>query len=214
MKKVFYLLTVSLLFIYGCDNESSELQDPTKNFMDVEWQSYPIDGMGKSSSNILSFEDVLSKPELEDSFKTPSNHANGHFNSQNGNKITFSSGGDDEFGDFKLKGAANLKIEGFVRCATVEGNRAVIQVVLTELENVPDGFPFEVGHTLLYLLEDNGEGANAPHDRYWNFVLAAPFDFGVCMELTPTDYEGIFEGCGCGAGFFDTAKKSDQIQIK
>ena len=213
MKKVFYLLTVSLLFMYGCDNESSDLQDPSKNLMDVEWQSYHIDGNSQTtSSKGISFEALRSKPGSEDSFKSPSNHANGHFNTEVGNKITFSAGGGNSLGVFNMSGASN--VAGFVRCATVEGNQAVIQVVITEIGDVPDGFPLEVGHTVLYLLEDNGEGANAPDDRYWNFVLNAPFDFEFCVELSPSDFLDIFEGCECGAAWINTAKKSDQIQIK
>jgi hypothetical protein len=213
MKRVFYLMTVSLLFFYGCDNEESELQDRSKDVMDVEWQSYHIDGTDQSTtSKSISFEDFQSKPDSQVSFKAPSNHANGHFNTQVGNIITFSAGGGNSLGVFNMSGASNL--EGFVRCATVEGNQAVVQVVISNLGDVPDGFPLEVGHTVLYLLEDNGEGANAPDDRYWNFVLNVPFDFESCVELSPSDFLDIFEGCECGAEWIDTAKKSDQIQIK
>lgn len=208
-------MTVSLLFFYGCDNEGSEFQNKDQNnlLLDVEWQLHNIDGKGQSKAgNSFYFEDLQGKIEPQGSFKTPSNHANGHFNTQEGNKITFSSGGDDELGVWKISG--NINFEGFVHCATVEGNQAVVQMVITELGDNPEGFPFNVGGTILYLLEDNGEGANAPDDQYFNFVLAAPFDFGTCIELSPSDYLGIFEGCECGAAWFDTAKKSDQIQIK
>ena len=217
MKKALYLLTASFLIMYGCNSEDLEFQDSNREMdnllMDVEWQLYHIDGDSQStSSKSASFEDFQSKSESQVSFKSPSNHANGLFHTVDGNKIIFSSGIGNSLGVFKMSGGSNLN--GIIRCVSVEGNQAVIQVVITKIGDVPDGFPIDVGWTVLFLLEDNGEGANAPKDRYFNYVLFSPFDSEVCDGVSPTDYLSIFYGCECGAGFLDTARKSDQIQIK
>ena len=221
MKKAFYLLTISLLFMYGCDSQDSDFQDSDfqdssrmmDNFLiDVPWQSYYIDGNSQfSTSKSIPLKNFQNKLESNVSFRTPSNHANGHFNTQGGNKITFSAGGGNSLGVFNMSGASN--VTGIVRCANVDGSQAVIQVVITEIGDVPDGFPIDVGWTVIYLLEDNGEGANAPDDRYFNFVLFAPFDSEVCDGITPADYLSIFEDCVTTCAFTVTAKKSDQIQI-
>jgi hypothetical protein len=216
MKKVLYLLTAAFLLIYGCDREELEFQDSNRemdNLTDVKWQSYHIDGVSQATfSKNASFEDFQNKPQSQVSFKSTSNHVNGLFHTVDGNKITFSSGRGNSLGVFKMSGGSNLN--GIIRCATVEGNQAVIQVVITKIGEVPDGFPIDVGWTVLFLLEDNGEGANAPKDRYFNYVLFSPFDSENCDGISPTDYQSVFYGCECGAGFLDTAKKSDQIQIK
>lgn len=206
MKKVFYLLTLSLIFIYGCSKEDASSLDSSQEALNF-----------KSAS--ITLEDLQSKIGSKVSSKSEDSGANGHFNTNEGQKISFSSGDDGEFGNWNMKGNVNFK--GDVICATVEGNRAVVQVVITKVGEIPEGaFDIVVGYTQLYLLEDNGEGFNAPSDRYWDYSLFIPATYDFCLGAGPAEYIEIF-GLGLPgfpdpgvAQFYDTAKKSDQIQIK
>jgi len=200
MKKVIYLMTLSLIFIYGCSNEDSSSLDISQQ--DLKFKSLSI-----------SFEDLQSKPGSKTASKTLESGANGHFSTQEGNTISFSSGDDGEFGNWNIKGVVNFK--GDVICATVEGNQAVIQLVITQVGKIPVEASGEivVGYTHLFLLEDNGEGFNAPKDRYWDYNLYIPDTYDFCLELPPSVYLEIFAGFGVGQ-FSDTAKKSDQIQVE
>ena len=213
MKKVIYLMTLSLIFIYGCNNEDlSGLQDSSS--ADLKFEKLSFDGKTLSTEwSSITMEELRAKSRSRISSKSSGDSgANGHFSTNEGNTISFSSGENGEFGDWNIRGIVNFK--GDVICATVEGNQAVIQVVVKKVGALPDGFPDILGWTFLYLLEDNGEGQNAPSDRYYNQSLYAPFDFGGCVELGPSDFLQIIAGCPCDPAFSDTAKTSDQIQIK
>lgn len=213
MKKVIYLMTLSLIFIYGCSNEdSSGLQDPSS--ADLKFKKLSFDGTTLSSDvTSINMKELQEKTKASTSSKSSGDPgANGHFSTNEGNTVSFSSGDGDEFGNWNMSGVLNFK--GDVICATVEGNQAVVQLVITKVGNIPEEASSEivVGYTLLFLLEDNGEGFNAPSDRYFNGILFAPFDFGGCIELPPSVFLSFYEGSGVEWG--DTAKKSDQIQVE
>lgn len=211
MKKLLYLFAFSFILMYSCTKDSSTLTNESPDLENVEFQMATLEGEFINASASISLEELKSNSGSQVSTRSSEDsHSNGHFTTQDGNTITYSSGEDGELGNFKMKG--NLNFKGDVLCAAVEGNRVVIQVVVTSVGVLPDGFPDILGWTWLYLFEDNGEGNNAPSDRYHSAALAAPFDFGGCIEMTPSEFIGIVSGCPCD--FQDTAKKSDQIQIK
>ena len=211
MKKLLYLFAFSFLLMYSCTKDSSTLTNESPDLENVEFQMATLEGEFLNSS--ISLEELKSNSGSQVSTRSSEDsHSNGHFNTQDGNTVTYSSGEDGELGNFIIKGNVNFK--GDVLCATVEGNRDVIQVVVTSVGALPDGFPDILGWTWLFLHEDNGEGNNAPSDRYYSGALSVPFDFGGCIEMTPSQFIGIFSGCPCVPEFLDTAKKSDQIQIK
>ena len=207
MRKVFYLLTLSLIFIYGCSNEDVSSLDSSPEALKFQFSS--IDGKSLNTSRAsITMEDMQSKTGSKVASKSGKSGANGHFNTQEGNAVTFSSNG-----NWIISGNFNFK--GDVICTTIEGNRAVVQVVITELgENPYTGSDLVVGNTLFYLLEDNGEGNNAPRDRYWNYSLYIDETVDFCFDVGPSFYLSFFDGCDCGAEWKDTAKKSDQIQVK
>lgn len=201
MKKVIYLLTLSF-FVYGCSKEDSSTLDSSQP--DLTFKSVRI-----------SLENLKSNNDYEVASRTGESGANGHFSTQQGNTISFSSGDDGEFGNWNQKGVVNFK--GEVICATVEGNQTVVQVVITEVGEIPVEASGEivVGYTFLFFLEDNGEGRNAPSDRYWNYSLYIPAAYDFCLGFGPADYIFIFglPGFPEDAMFEDTAKSSDQIQV-
>ena len=214
MKKVIYLMTLSLIFIFGCSNEdSSGLQDPSS--ADLKFKKLSFDGTTLSSDvTSINMKELQEKTKASTSSKSSGDPgANGHFSTNEGNTVSFSSGDGDEFGNWNMSGVLNFK--GDVICATVEGNQAVVQLVITKVGNIPEEASGEivVGYTHLFLLEDNGEGFNAPKDRYWDYNLYIPDTYDFCLELPPSIYLEIFAGFGVGQ-FSDTAKKSDQIQVE
>lgn len=207
MKKLFCLCALSLFFIYGCSKDDSSLLDSSPEALNF-----------KSLS--ITPEEFQSRIVSDADSKSANSGANGHFNTPEENKITFGSGADGGSGNWNVKGVLNFK--GKVICTTVEGNQAVVQLVITHVGDMPAGAEafYAVGYTHLFLVEDNGEGHNAPKDRYWDYNLFIPAPYDFCFGLGPAGFIEIF-GLGLPgfpdpgvAQFKDTAKKSDQIQVK
>ena len=107
-----------------------------------------------------------------------------------------------------------------VECILVEGNRATIGGVITNV-TVDPGFTcfgccgadyqfFAVGNNVLFAVEDNGEGAGAAPDKaagvLWIGFPTCPLD---CSELPP--YSEAWEVYG---PWPDVFLSSDQIQVK
>ena len=216
MKKLFYLLALPLIFLYGCAKEDSGLQKSSS--ADLKIEKLAFDGKTLSNDRVsITLEELQAKSRSRTSSRSlEDSGANGHFSTNEGNTVSFSSGDDGELGNWNMKGVLNFK--GDVICATIEGNQAVIQIVITQVGKIPEEASGEivVGYTWFFLLEDNGEGSKAPSDRYYTHALYAPGDFGGCIELPPSVFPLFFDGCGCvpTPQWSDTAKKSDQIQIK
>lgn len=239
MKKVLYLLTVSLLLMYGCDNEEFEKSDMNldssfqldlkspvgvfnfdKNGNPVEIMKMPLD----------EFTSLNSMNGSNDYMKSSNNQSiNGHFTNQFGTSTTlsamqnaggahgniFSSGG---FGSFKLD----------VLCVWNEENVGMAGGIITENGyNVVDGFPFGPGDSIYFVYKDNGEGATADLDQYVQGIFFLPLaawegtnPVGICEFLPPPSFWDTFfttpELCGCSepSGLMNVLNKSDQIQVK
>lgn len=209
MKKLIFILILPLMF-YNCGTEDI---DPSSLIPEkYELNSVNLKDAGFNISNVNN-----KVKESTKSLNTEESEANGHFNSLEGHwEISFSSGEDGEFGNFVIHGLINVK--GDIICTVVDGNRAVIQVVITKVGDILEGQEeiFYVGNTLFYLLEDNGEGVNAPSDRYWKYLLYADETWDFCFELDPDFFIELFTYPGFpeDGEFLDTGKESDQIQIR
>jgi len=240
MKKIIYLFALSLIFMFSCNDELSNSVDVSPEALKVETNNPSIfiskidsKSISKNLSNVNlealreQYSSKLYSKSGDKSNKSEfsGSHTNGHFTIQEGNTFTFSSGDDGYNGKWASKGVANYK--GDVVCTNIVDNQVVIQVVITEVGEIPaEAFELVVGNSLFFLLQDNGEGHNALSDQYFPWILVLPsLDFSVCNE----DF-GAGQEEGLSPGFYlfimdvvfghpstewkDTFKKSDQIQIK
>jgi len=210
MKKLSFIL-VLLLILFNCSTDENGSSNLTPERYKLN--SVKIDGkiLDMFCANHTA-KDLKSSTKLN----LEGSEANGHFNSLEGHwEISFSSGDDGELGNFVKRGIVNVK--GDIICTVVDGNRAVIQVVITKVGDVPEWAEeiFTLGYTLFYLLEDNGEGANAPSDRYWKYLLYWDATLDYCFDLDPDSFIDIFTDPELpqDGEFLDTGNKSDQIQI-
>lgn len=226
MKKVFYLLTVSFLFIYGCENEGIDSENSSIDLQETQlskvvFNGYSIDGKSQYTNEVksISLEELQIKSNATLNSRSVNVSTNGNFISQSGAVTNFSvmqnSGG--THGEiYFTSGDFRIVMDGW--CIITEGNRAVYSGNIISVENAPcagAGCPFAVGYALYWSVEDNGEGANATTDRYYNNFLVAPSAAGP-QCLPPSVYDYIFtQVFGCNTcGYVDVTGEDDQIQVK
>lgn len=236
MKRVFYLMTVSLLFFYGCDNEDFESSDSNINseFQGVLKSPIGVYNLDKEGNPLevktITVEELQAEIRSMGSLKASSNQSiNGHFTNQNGTVVTLSAmqnpGG--VHGNMIQKGAfGTIKFDAL--CVWNEGNVGMAGgIILEEMYDVVDGFPFGPGDSIYFVYKDNGEGNNVDLDQYVQGFFYIPLaawegttPFGICEFLPPPTFWDTFfttpELCGCSepSGLMNVLNKSDQIQVK
>lgn len=235
MKKVLFVFTMSLLFMYGCNTEDFEqpdLNNENKPQVDLKMPigiyNFDIDGLPVELKKI-SLEDLQAKIGFMGSLKASSNQSiNGHFTNQTGTVTSLSAmqnpGG--VHGNTIIKGSfGTIKLEAL--CVWNEENVGMAGgIILDAGYNVVDGFPYGPGDQLYFVYKDNGEGNNAELDQYVQAFFFLTLEawggetpFGICEFLPPPSFWDTFfttpELCGCEepAGYKYVVNKSDQIQV-
>lgn len=231
MKKVLFLFTMSLFFMFACnteDFEQTELNTDAKPQVDLK---IPISiyNFDKDGNPVEIKKITLEEFSHMTAMKGPNSQSiNGHFTNQTGAVTTVSAmqnpGG--VHGNTIIKGSfGSLKLEAL--CVWNEENVGMAGgIILDAGFNVVDGFPYGPGDQLYFVYKDNGEGNNADLDQYVQAFFFLTLEawggetpFGICEFLPPPSFWDTFfstpELCGCPepVGYKDVAKKSDQIQI-
>lgn len=219
MKKLItYLIAVPLLLLSCQENEII----PSNTEVITQFK---LDQRNFLTHDVIDMMNVKSFSAKSQFLARPSDNssANGHFSTSEGNTISFSAGINNggEYGRFNMSGIINIK--GDVLCSFYDGNQVVIWVRTTHVGDLPDcGCEeyFAVGTSWLYLLEDNGEGANAPPDRYFSQALVLADENGPILDFDPVCDEFSFLGedffvfvFGGNQWWSDVAGKGDQIQV-
>jgi hypothetical protein len=213
MKKLTFLLAFAFVFFYGCNKQESIKTAADQQFESSSVTIYAVDlDGGLSNGTALSISKSDQGIDHASALKANNNQqANGHFNTQGGAVVTFSamvnSGGihgnvDITFGG--TGGKIKLNTTGLV----VESNQATIggQIIQTDIDCE---CPYSVlGNYVYVFVEDNGEGNNAPSDRYGSALYWSPEELGdLTYLIPPSGYPYIADE------WLDTAEESDQIQV-
>ncbi len=216
MKSLFYLLSLVILFFFGCEKEKNALND-TNNYESLDYQNFNeifafnLNGEGQLEIiNKISLSDLesINKSKVSTRSKNYAS-ANGHFNTPFGSTMTFSAienmGG--THGQIHLVNAS-LDVQMNTTCVAVYENKAVFQ---GEISSINEGSFYKVGNTLMIYVEDFGEGAKSPLDRYSSNLY----------YLKTSDPTYLFDcqlwlHCStlCWGNSIEVANRSDQIQVK
>lgn len=146
--------------------------------------------------------------------KSSNSSANGHFTTQlpGGNAFTVSvmQNNSGVHGMMKLSGGNLGTIKMNAVCIEVVDNRATIGGQITGINSfLTEVIGIDVGDYLYFCLEDNGEGSNAPSDRYQRILYFSFEEEGpLCFEIPPGPDHWPEEF------WANTANPSDQIQIQ
>ena len=82
--------------MYSCSKDSSTLTNESPDLENVEFQMATLEGEFLNSS--ISLEELKSNSGSQVSTRSSEDsHSNGHFTTQDGNTVTYSSGEDGEF---------------------------------------------------------------------------------------------------------------------
>ena len=79
-------------------------------------------------------------------------------------------------GSFETKSPGqDIRVHGNIDCLTIlaDGKTAIMSGIATNVDG--NGFPIAVGDRIWFKVQDNGEGANAPNDRFTDYFVG-----GIC----------------------------------
>lgn len=213
MKKLTFLIAFALVIFYGCNKQETNpaADNQQVNVSNVTIHSINFDGE-PIGSTVFTLEEVNNNTGSTSTLKANNNqHANGHFHTQLGSVISFSimvnNGGVHGSVNMQLYGGQVLKLNS--TGLAIEGNQGAGGGQITHTSGFPEGHPFAtIGNYVYFLGEDNGEGNNAPSDRYSEQIYWSPEEYGdLTFLLAPSS------GAWDPAFIFDTAEDSDQIQV-
>ena len=185
MKKVFLLLSMSLLLLSSCSKENSDSQmedqalDMVYYFSDTGdtpvWEAISL-----SEISNLNLGDITNLRGNNGN----SGHAHGDFAG-----IEFS--GTQNNGGTHGTATANFGPFTFsmeTACVMVDENEAVYGGTIIELDGppTPPGFPISLGNQMFFKVIDNGQGNNAPLDQFNAILLFTTPENSGCGTLTPS----------------------------
>ncbi len=153
-------------------------------------------------------------PEVADmDGRAPGSQASGKYHTLGGHKITFSATelNSGVSGRGQIVGPYYVNVKFRTVCVEVVGNRATYagEVLEVELSDPDPIVPIIPGSILYLAVEDNGEGDKTNPDRYHEQVYVGLPGVISCEFLTPVNPFLWYE-----SGWFNTAGKKDQIQVK
>ena len=213
MKRLTILIAFAVVFIYGCNKEetspSSDYQQSTASNVTIHSINFEGELIG---SKVITIDAANSSTGTSTELKANNNqHLNGHYHTQAGSVVNGSAvvnnGG--THGNMNINFASGEELKLSTSGLEIEGNQAAIGGQITQTSGFPEGHPFSViGNYFYTLVEDNGEGNNAPSDRYSEQLFWSPEELGdLTFLLTPNS------GAWNPALLSDTAEESDQIQV-
>ena len=213
MKKLTFLIAFALVFFYGCNKQESIKTDDIQNIesSSITIYQFNIDGDHLNSTAVSISKSDLSAGQGAILKANNNQHLNGHYHTQAGSVVNGSAvvnnGG--THGNMNINFASGEELKLSTSGLEIEGNQAAIGGQITQTSGFPEGHPFSViGNYFYTLVEDNGEGNNAPSDRYSEQLYWSPEELGdLTFLLTPNS------GAWNPALLSDTAEESDQIQV-
>ena len=213
MKRLTFLLAFSFVFFYGCNKQDSVPASDNQQVNQSNVTIHSINFEGEQiGSRVITIDAVNNSTGTSTDLKANnSQHLNGHYHTQAGSVVNGSAvvnnGG--THGNMNINFASGEELKLSTSGLEIEGNQAAIGGQITQTSGFPEGHPFSViGNYFYTLVEDNGEGNNAPSDRYSEQLFWSPEELGdLTFLLTPNS------GAWNPALLSDTAEESDQIQV-
>lgn len=211
------LMILGMIVLLGCAKEEIL---PIKQSADIQQVEEVLPSLysfsladKEISFEAVSLESLQAYPASKATMRS-NPHTNGHYTSNNNDTLTLTfsamqnNGG--VHGQSRVTGVS-YDIHMSSECLEVDGNQAVFSGQITQANLVPPGTEniLVVGAYLYWFVEDNGEGNNAPSDRYSERIFYSSEASGPLCYLIPPN-----SGAWPPSLIFDVANASDQIQVK